>query len=82
MVVKAPRRADVRLSANLGFSAAVAAFGMLLRDSRYKGEASWRLVSNLAERYRGDDPDGSRAQLAHLVEMAEALTRTKPHTNQ
>ena len=81
VVVKLPRREDVRLTANLGFSAAVAAFGMLLRDSTHKGDASWPLAADLAARYRGDDPDGSRAQFAHLVEMAEALTRSRPHTD-
>jgi Ca-activated chloride channel family protein len=81
VVVQAPRRADLHMTPNLGFSAAVAAFGMLLRDSAHKGDASWRLAAELAARYRGEDPDGSRAQFAHLVEMAEALARTKPHTN-
>lgn len=80
VVVKAPGREHLRMTPNLGFSAAVAAFGMLLRDSCHKGEASWRLAADLAERYRGEDPDGSRAQFTHLVEMAEGLSRTKPHT--
>jgi Ca-activated chloride channel family protein len=82
VVVKAPRREDLRVTPNLGFSAAVAAFGLLLRDSGHKGEATWRMTADLAERYRGEDPDGSRAQFAHLVEMAEGLARTKPHTHQ
>ncbi len=80
VVVRAPRRGELRLTSNGGFSAAVAAFGMLLRDSRYKGDASWRLAVDLAQRYRGEDPDGSRAQFAHLIEMAEGLSRTKGHT--
>jgi Ca-activated chloride channel family protein len=82
VVVKAPRREDLRVTPNLGFSAAVAAFGMLLRDSAHKGEATWRMAADLAARYRGEDPDGSRAQFAHLVEMAEGLARTRPHTSQ
>jgi Ca-activated chloride channel family protein len=80
VAVKMPRREDLRLTPNLGFSAAVAAFGMLLRESRYKGEASWQLAADLAERYRGEDADGSRAQFAHLVEMAEGLTRHATHS--
>jgi len=82
VVVKAPRREDLRVTPNLGFSAAVAAFGLLLRDSAHKGEATWRMAAELAARYRGEDPDGSRAQFTHLVEMAEGLTRTRPHTHQ
>jgi Ca-activated chloride channel family protein len=82
VVVKAPGREDLRVTPNMGFSAAVAAFGLLLRDSAHKGGATWQMAADLAERYRGDDPDGSRAQFAHLVEMAEGLARTRPHTHE
>ena len=82
VVVKTPRHEDLRVTPNLGFSSAVAAFGMLLRDSAHKGDATWRMASELATRYRGDDPDGTRAQFAHLVEMAEALVKTRPPTHE
>jgi len=62
-------------SANLGFSAAVAAFGMLLRDSEHKGTATWRMAADLAARHRGSDPDGYRAQFVRLVDLAEGLER-------
>ncbi len=80
VIVRAPRPQDVRPTANFGFSSAVAAFGMLLRDSRHKGEATWRMAAELAQRYRGEDPDGSRAQFRHLVEMAEGLSRGRKPT--
>jgi len=61
-------------SSNFGFSAAVAAFGLLLRDSEFKGQASWQMAADLATRYRGTDPDGYRAQFTQLVELAGGLS--------
>lgn len=58
---------------NLGFAAAVAEFGMLLRNSAFKGAASWTSAQALARRHRGDDPDGYRAEFVRLVELAAAL---------
>ena len=58
---------------NLGFASAVAEFGMLLRRSEFKGQATWSSAQELARRYRGDDPDGYRAEFVRLVELASAL---------
>ena len=63
------------LSANVGFAAAVAEFGMLLRHSEYGGRASHADAAALARRFRGTDPDGYRAEFVKLVELAEALSR-------
>jgi Ca-activated chloride channel family protein len=63
------------LSANVGFAAAVAEFGMLLRQSPHKGSATHAGAAALARRFRGADPDGYRAEFIRLVELAEALTR-------
>ena len=41
-----PDRAGA-LTPNLGFAASVAEFAMLLRDSDYKGEASWTQAAAL-----------------------------------
>lgn len=62
-------------SNNFRFSASVAAFGMLLRDSSHKGNATWAQVSDLAQNARGSDPDGSRAEYLQLVEKAKRLAR-------
>ncbi len=59
---------------NVKFSAAVAAFGMLLRDSEYKGEASFDMVLELARESRGDDPHGDRAEFLKLVTTAKNLS--------
>ncbi len=61
------------LTPNLGFAAAVAEFGMLLRESEFKGQATWSSAQELARRYRGDDPDGYRAEFVRLIELASAL---------
>jgi Ca-activated chloride channel family protein len=67
------RTAD--LSANVGFAAAIAEFGMMLRQSEHRGSSSWQDAAALARRFRGSDPDGYRAEFARLVELAQSLPR-------
>ena len=55
------------------FSASVAAFGLLLRDSEYKGSASYPLVKKYATGALGDDPHGYRAEFLRLVSLAANL---------
>jgi Ca-activated chloride channel family protein len=74
-------RPAAALSQNLGFAAAVAEFGLLLRKSEFKGQATWTTAQELARRYRGEDADGYRAELVRLMEMAAALDGQKPHTD-
>jgi Ca-activated chloride channel family protein len=50
------------------FSAAVAAFGMILRDSKFRGTATLADVITLATGARGSDPDGYRAEFIRLVQ--------------
>jgi Ca-activated chloride channel homolog len=61
------------LTANLGFAAAVAEYGMLLRGSEFKGGATWPSAQALARRHRGEDADGYRAEFVRLVDLAAAL---------
>lgn len=63
-----------RTSEDFRFAASVAAFGMLLRDSEYKGEASFDQVLALASAARGDDKNGYRHEFEQLVKMAQAMT--------
>jgi len=58
-------------SPDFRFAAAVAAFGMLLRDSEYKGSATFGMVGDLAASGRSDDRYGFRAEFEQLVELAE-----------
>jgi Ca-activated chloride channel family protein len=61
-------------SANFKFSAAVAEFGMLLRDSRYKGQASYDGAAELARASAGTDLRGYRTEFVRLVETAKGLS--------
>lgn len=72
------RDADARMTSNLGFAAAVAGYGMLLRQSEFKGSATWKQVVSLAREHRGRDEDGYRAEFIRLVDLAAALTPTPP----
>ena len=70
------RHASPRLTPNLGFAAAVAEYGLLLRRSAFRGSASWPQVIALAKEHRGRDEDGYRAEFIRLAELASALDRT------
>lgn len=61
-------------SNNFRFSASVAGFGMLLRDSEYKGNASYDMILELAKKAKGADEEGYRAEFVNLVETASLLT--------
>ena len=74
VVVKDRNTAFGRASENFRFSAAVAEFGMLLRDSEEKGRASMEHVIRTADAARGEDPHGYRAEFVSLAEMAATLT--------
>lgn len=55
------------------FASSVAAFGMLLRDSKYKGAANWSLVHDLAQSALGDDWGKSRAAFLEMIAKARRL---------
>jgi Ca-activated chloride channel family protein len=66
-------------SNNFRFSAAVAGFGLLLRNSDYKGSINYDQVLSLARSSKGDDKDGYRAEFIRLVELSESgLTSMVP----
>jgi len=56
------------------FSAAVAAFGMLIRDSDHKGGATFELVKQLAQGATGKDEHGHRRELLALIDTAQKLS--------
>jgi Ca-activated chloride channel family protein len=74
------REGGARVTSNLGFAAAVAEFGMLLRRSDYRASASWDQVLSLAREHRGEDPDGYRAEFSRLVAVAQALDKRRHDT--
>ncbi len=60
-------------SVDFRFAGAVASFGMLLRDSEYKGRATFASVLAAARGARGADEEGYRAEFVRLVETAASL---------
>jgi Ca-activated chloride channel family protein len=63
-------------SDNFRFSAAVAAFGMILKGSKYLGNADCRMVVELAEDATKADPHGYRKEFLALVEKYDTMTMT------
>jgi Ca-activated chloride channel family protein len=64
----------------LGFAAAVAEFGMLLRDSEFKGSSSYEQAQALARRFKSDDPHGHRAEFIRLIGAAEGIAGVRTVT--
>ena len=64
------------VSSDFRFASAVAMFGQLLRDSDFKGNASYDKVINLAKQGLNNDDKGYRREFIRLVEAAKGLERT------
>jgi Uncharacterized protein YfbK, C-terminal/von Willebrand factor len=60
---------------DLKFVAAVAEFGMILRDSEYKGNGTFESVLQWAVEGKGADREGYRADFIELVRKTQALTK-------
>ncbi len=56
-------------SANFQLAAGVAAFGMILRNSSYKGEATIKMARDLVGASISYDPHGYRAELLKLIDL-------------
>ncbi len=61
------------MSDNFKFSAAVAGFGMLLRDSEHKGNATYKSVIDLAQSSKGKDKEGYRSEFIQLIKLSQHL---------
>ncbi|MBI2922974.1 MAG: VWA domain-containing protein [Planctomycetes bacterium] len=66
---------DAASTPEFDFAASVAAYGMLLRGSPYKGQASWALVLELAKGGLANDKGGYREEFVELVETARNLAQ-------
>ena len=60
-------------SENLRFAAAIAEFGMILRDSEFKGSATLDSAAKLARSARGEDEDGDRSELIRLINTVKDM---------
>jgi Ca-activated chloride channel family protein len=64
-------------STDFRFAAAVAEFGMLLRDSQFKQHSTYDQAIKMARTAKGDDAEGYRAEFIKLAETAKLLCPDK-----
>lgn len=64
-----------RSSREFRWAAAVAGFGMLLRDSPHRGSLTWDAVRELAVEGKGEDALGYRAEFLGLIDKARGLVK-------
>jgi Ca-activated chloride channel homolog len=65
----------VARSPDLSFASAVAEFGLVLRDSEFKGTASFAAAHRRADTFKGRDQYGHRAAFVRLIEKAGEVMR-------
>jgi len=63
------------ISQNFNFGASVVEFGLLLRNSEHKGNASYDNVLERAKKSKGKDDFGYREEFIKLVEIAKLLKK-------
>ena len=68
-------------SENLRFAATVAEFGMILRNSTYKGTASLEMVLDQAKNCKKFDEEGHRAEFINLVKATKSLVSSSKDKN-
>lgn len=66
-------RALDQTSDNFRWAAAVAEFGLLLRDSNFKGQSDYTHAQKLAEGAKGTDPNGYRRELIDMIGTMRSL---------
>lgn len=64
---------DALATDNIRFASAVAGFGMILRDSKYKGAWTYADAIKEAKRGKGKDDEGYRAAFIKLVQKCELI---------
>lgn len=60
-------------SENYRFAAAVASFGLLLRQSPYRQDCNYELIKTIAANAKGKDPRGLRMEFIELVNLGAKL---------
>lgn len=68
-------------SDNFRFAAAVAEFGLLLRNSAFRQQASWKNVLELARSATGKDVEGYRSEFIRLIKDASSVAKTGNEKN-
>ena len=62
-----------KTSDNFRWSAAVAEFGMILRQSEFKGDATYAHCKKLAESAKGKDENGYRREFIEMIEVMKSV---------
>ena len=62
-------------SDNYRFAAAVAEFGLLLRNSKYQSQATYQQAISMAKQSKGKDSNGYRTELIKMMEAVELLDK-------
>ncbi|MER0440099.1 von Willebrand factor type A domain-containing protein [Emticicia sp. W12TSBA100-4] len=70
-----------KTSENFRFAVAVAEFGLILRQSEFKGMANYEQVIDLAKNAKGSDEEGYRAEFIKLVKTTKMLDKTVVASN-
>ncbi len=73
--VKTDSVALAQASTDLRWSAAIAGFGMMLRDSPHRGNLTWKQVEAMAQAALGTDPEGYRKQAVEMIKAASRMSR-------
>ena len=66
-----------KASENIRFASSVASFGMLLRNSAFKGNSNYVFLQSLAGKALGADKEGYRKEFLELVDKAASINRRK-----
>lgn len=79
-VVKDEGKKLDQTSSDFRWAAAVAGFGMILRESQYKGDANIPSILDLAQGARGNDEGGYRSEMIELMKKARSIPAPQPST--
>ncbi|MBA1931837.1 DUF3520 domain-containing protein, partial [Escherichia coli] len=55
----------------------VAAYGQKLRGSEYLNNTSWQQIKQWAQKAKGEDPQGYRAEFIRLIGLAKDLDNSQ-----
>ena len=81
-VVNDANTAFENTSENFRFSAAVAGFGMQLRNSEHKGDITYDKIIEIAKQSAGGDVNGYRGEFIMLVKKAKLLSESAVSLNE
>ncbi|ATL46118.1 hypothetical protein COR50_02460 [Chitinophaga caeni] len=76
LMMNAYKNTEAKASEDFRFSAAVATFGLILSDSKYKSSASFDMALTLAKNAKGNDEEGYRAEFIQMIKKAALLANT------